>query len=234
MRTISLCITTYERYGFLIESFHQVLDDPRISEIVIVDDCSEKLLFDKIKLFCDPYPKIKLYRNESNQDCYRNKMLAISYSSNPWLILLDSDNIIDKKYVDKIFEIEEWERGIGAVYQPTFAYPNFDFREFSGVEITAKNVHEYMGRNMFDTALNAANYFVNKEVYLNVWDANTNPHTADSIYQNYNILKGGGTIKFIEGLQYFHRVHSESHYKNNNHKTGNFYQIIENRLKAMR
>lgn len=232
MRTISICLTTYQRYEFLIDSFHQVLDDPRVSEIVIVSDADEKLLYDKIKLFCDPYSKIKLFKNEVNLDCYKNKREAVSKSTNPWLVILDSDNVIDKKYLDKIFSIEFWEPD--TVYQPEFALPNFDFRAYANLLITKQNVHEYMGKPMFDTCLNAMNYFVNRDEYLNVWDGNVDPHTADSIYQNMNWLQSGNRIKIVDGLFYFHRVHGGSHYQNNNHLTGNTYQIIENRLKAMR
>jgi glycosyltransferase involved in cell wall biosynthesis len=232
MRTITLAITTFQRYEYLIDCFHQVLDDPRISEIVIVDDASDKLLFDKIKTFCDPYPKIKLHRNLSNQDCYRNKMTSVAYSSNPWCVIFDSDNVIDKKYLDNIYKYEFWEPD--TVYQPVFAQPQFDFRAYSDMLITKDNVHAYMGLPMFTTALNAMNYFVNRDEYLRVWDGNVNPHTSDSIFQNYNWLKGGNRIKFVPDLEYYHRVHSGSHYQNNNHLGGNVYQIIENRLKAMR
>lgn len=231
MRTISLCITTYERYELLIECFNQVLHDPRISEIVIVDDCSDPQLFQKIKLFCDPYAKIKLTRNAVNIDCYRNKRKAISLSTNDWGVIFDSDNTITKEYLDKIFAIEFWEPD--TVYQPTYAKPVFNFNEYAGHLITKHNVSGYMGKHMFDTSLNAMNYFVNTEEYLRVWDGNVNPHTSDSIYQNYNWLKEGNRIKFVEGLEYDHRIHDGSHYQKNNHLGGNFYEIIVNRLKNM-
>lgn len=231
MRTISLCITTYERYEYLIESFAQVIHDPRISEVVIVDDCSDPLLFAKIKLFCDPYSKIKLSRNSVNIDCYRNKRKAISLSSNDWCIILDSDNTITKEYLDKIFEIEFWEPD--TIYQPTFARPVFDFTEFNELLLSKANVHEHMGKKFFETSLNAMNYFVHGDEYLRVWDGNVNPHTSDSIYQNYNWLKGGNRIKYVPGLEYDHRIHEGSHYQKNNHLGGNFYEIIVNRLKSM-
>jgi hypothetical protein len=233
MRTITLALTTWGRYELLIESFVRVLTDPRVSEIVIVSDCDEKLLFDKIKLFCAPYPKIKLYYNISNQDCYRNKQIAISYSENPWLIIGDSDNVFSIEYVDKLFAIDPWENN--CVYQPDFAMPSFDFAEFSGHTITKENVSEHLKKyRMMSTCLNAMNYFVNRDEYLKVWDGNIEPHTADSIYQNYRWLDAGNKIKVVPGLSYFHRIHEGSHYQNNVHKTGRTYQIIENRLLAMK
>lgn len=232
MRTITLAITTYQRYELLLKSFEYVLHDDRISEIVIVDDCSDLGIFKEVKIFCDQFPKIKLYRNINNQDCYRNKMTAVSYSSNPWLILLDSDNQINHSYINALYNIDRWDNN--TVYQPVHAAPHFDFRAFSNKLVKKDNVAFLMGQQWFSTALNAMNYFVNRDEYLKVWDANVNPHTADSIYQNYRWLDAGNRIYFVEGLEYFHRVHDGSHYKNNNHKTGNFYSIIENRLKAMK
>lgn len=231
MRTITLAITTYQRYDLLLSSFGFVLNDDRISEIVIVDDASDKTVFDAIKKYCDQFPKIKLYHNISNQDCYRNKQAAVSYSSNPWLILLDSDNEITPKFLDAIYSYENWVDFVA--YQPVFAAPQFDFRQFSGHRITRHNVREYMDKHMFSTSLNAMNYFVNRDEYLRVWDGSVNPYTADSIYQNLNWLAGGNEIQFVEGMEYFHRVHDGSHYKNNNHKTGNFYELVENKLKHL-
>jgi glycosyltransferase involved in cell wall biosynthesis len=231
VRKISLCITTFQRYEYLIDSFHQVLDDDRVSEIILVDDCSDLDIFLKVKDFCDQYPKIKLYRNATNQDCYQNKMIAVSYSSNPWLVLFDSDNVIDKKYLDKIFEIDPWEEN--TIYQPDFAYPMFSFKDYSGDTITKQNVSGYMSRLMFSTSMNANNNFVNRDEYLKVWDGSRNPNTADSIYFNYCWLNAGNKIKFVDGLEYFHRVHSSSHYKLNNYKTGNFYREVEDKLKQL-
>lgn len=231
MRTITLAITTYNRYEFLIDCFLQVLDDERVSEIVIVDDASDKEIFDKVKSFCDQHPKIKLYYNISNQDCFRNKQIAVSYSSNPWAVIFDSDNVIDKKYIDRIFSIEEWS--IYTIYQPVFAQPHFDFSEFSGMIVDKHNVGSLMDRKMFSTSLNAMNYFVNRDQYLEAWKDDIDPHTADSIYVNSCWLDEGNKIYYVPGLEYYHRVHGSSHYKNNNHKTGDLYQRIENHLRSM-
>lgn len=231
MRTITLAITTYQRIDYTILCIAAVLSDERISEIVVVDDCSDKETFDKLKEFCDRHTKIKLYYNISNQDCYRNKKTAVSYSSNPWCIIFDSDNILFGSYLDALYEIKEWNPRV--VYQPVNAYPQFDFTEFSGVTINQHNVASYMDKKMFSTSLNAMNYFVNRDEYLRVWDGSVNPYTADSIYHNLRFLEAGNEIYFVPGMTYHHRVHDGSHYKINNHKTGNFYLEVENRLKQL-
>jgi len=82
--------------------------------------------------------------------------------------------------------------------------------------------------------LNAMNYFVNKEKYIEVWDGSINPHSSDSIFQNYNWLNAGYNIHFLEGMEYSHLVHDGSHYKANSHKDPEFYQKIEENLRNMK
>lgn len=42
MRKLSLCITTWNRTSLVHEAISKIIDDERISEIVINNDCSEQ------------------------------------------------------------------------------------------------------------------------------------------------------------------------------------------------
>jgi glycosyltransferase involved in cell wall biosynthesis len=227
-RQLSLCITTFNRFEMTVEAFYNVYYDDRISEIIIVDDASDIEIFKKLKEVCDAFPKVRLIRNAQNRDCYFNKATAIGYASNDYVIIMDSDNLISHDYIDKIFA-ETW--AVDTVLLPTFAKPHFDYRAFTGLIITRENVAEYMGKPMFATALNTMNYFVHKNTYLNAFDADTDPVTADSIFQNMNLLKKGDKLVFVDGLEYTHNVHSGSHYVNNVSRTPNgFYEKVEQEL----
>lgn len=231
-KPISLCIPTYERTDLLFESFQEVIDDDRISEVVIVDDKSSNAVWEELQKHAT-HPKIKLYRNEINEDCYRNKMTALSYASSDFAILLDSDNVIDKSYIDQLFKFPKWDRY--TIYTPDFAYPNFDFRAFSGFLITKENVAKWIDEPMFEVLLNAANYFVNVSEYLKVFDDSIDPVTSDSIYMAYRWLAIHNRIKIVDGMKYFHRVHNGSHYQNNVRRTPNgFHETILNNLRQMR
>lgn len=232
---ISLCITTYNRTELLFESFAQVLNDDRIREIVIVDDCSPEGVFEMVRQYCDKYPKIKFYYNEKNLGCYRNKREAVSKASNEWVILLDSDNVITPDYLNALPNVLNKTE----LVQPTFARPNFDFRRYEGHIIKSYNVAQYADLSTFTTALNAMNYFVNRDEYLRVWEDRPEPWTADSLLQNYNWLKAGNSIYFCPGLEYEHRIPTGkdshvSHYQEHHKKTGNLYNELVNKLKAMR
>lgn len=231
MRKISLCLTTYNRFELTMKCFEQVLDDSWIDEIVIVDDASDITIYNHLASTVKDMSKVKLYRNEINIDCYANKREAVSKATNEWVIIFDSDNIMTKEYVTKIYE-QMWLED--TIHAPVMAAPTFDYRAFSGMYVSHENVSEFMGINMFETALNTCNYFCNRDFYLKCFDPNINPHSSDSIFMNMQWLKKGGYIHFVPDLIYSHLIHDNSHYKNNCHKSPEFYEKIVQELKNMK
>lgn len=236
-RKISLCITNYNRFELLINSFIEVLNDDRISEIIISDDVSRQEIYRKIEDFVCFFPKIKLYRNAENQDCYKNKYTSLTYANNKWCILFDSDNTIKKDYLDSLYNIPNWDDYVACL--PSFAMPYFDYRPFAGRIISKENVAAEMHSPTFSTMLNTANCFVNKDFYIQCWDGSIDPHTSDSIYMNYRLLSNGGKLYVVPDLHYEHRVDNHQneemgHYVSNCHKTGNFHAEVEQKLKDLR
>lgn len=232
---ITLSITTFNREELLYESIDQVLNDDRISEIIISDDCSEYELYKRVYNYYRLVDKVKVTRTDTNIDCYRNKRKAISQASNEWVIILDSDNIISKAYIDCVENLIIAGVNTKTLYQPSFARPHFNFTKFESLFVNRHNVAFYMDDPTFQTMLNAMNYFVNRDEYIKVWEGSVDPVTSDSIYQNFNWLKAGNSIYIVPGLEYEHRIHEESHYKNNVRRTPNgFNKEIVNKLKAMK
>lgn len=232
---ISLCITTYNRTTLLYESFRQVLNDDRISEIIIVDDNSDEQTKTHLVSFMTEMKdtKVRIFFNETNLGCYHNKKKAVELASNEWVILFDSDNIISTKYIDALFSIPDIDSAKLLIH-PVFARPHFNFLAYEGKIITKNNVHQFASESTFTTALNAMNYFVNRSEYLRVWEQRSEPWTADSLLQNYNWINAGNAIYFCPGLEYEHRVHDGSHYKEHHRKTGNLYNELVQKLKNMR
>jgi glycosyltransferase involved in cell wall biosynthesis len=233
---ITLCLTNYNRTDLLFESFAQVIDDDRISEIVIVDDHSDIEVFNRVFEYTRSIPKVKLYRNNRNLDCYRNKREAVSHAHNEWVILFDSDNIMTKAYLDALFAVEQdWIAPNNIIYQPSAARPHFIFTSYSGLIVDKYNVSLHIEESAFSTMLNAMNYFVNRDEFLRVWDGSIDPVTSDSLFQNYNWLKAGNSIYVVPGLEYEHRVHNGSHYQNNVRRTPQgFHDSIIQKLKELK
>ena len=228
MKKISIAIPSWNRYEMTLESFASVMDDERIEEIIISDDASDIDLYYTLKAAVSSMPKVKIFRNKENQDCYKNKCIAASLCKSEFITLFDSDNQLNKEYLDAIYN-EEWDEK--TIFAPSFARPTFDYRAFSGLTITKENVNEYFDKPMFSTMLNTMNFFINRKQYLDIWDGEVNPVTADSIYFNYCWLAAGNKIKVVEGMEYEHLVHSGSHYVNNVSRTGNFYEEVETKIK---
>lgn len=233
MRTITLAVTHFNRFPMLIESFAKVLKDDRVNEILISDDASDTETFSKLLDYCKPIEKIKLYRNASNQGVYRNKYQSVLYSSNPWVIVFDSDNVIDKGYIDKLYEIEEWDPKV--VYCPAFAKPKFDYRHFTKVPfITKRNAGKYFKERQFDCLINTMNCFVNREEYLKVYDPDVEPSAADSAYFNFRWLMADNVMCVVDGLEYEHRIHNGSHYIQNIASSNAFHSKMMNAFKYMK
>src|SRR3989304_7109193 len=209
---ITLCLTTYNRTQLLFNSFVQLIDDDRVSEIIIVDDCSREDVYQTVVWYCKDISNVKLYRNSVNIDCYRNKREAVSKATNEWVILGDSDNVFTEDCVDHVFNMIHFAKSVNdklspsVLFQPSFAKPHFNFMNYAGVTYRKGNISEFISDPTFQTMLNAANYFVNRDEYLKVWDGSCNPVTSDSIFMAYNWLKAGNSIYVVPGLEYEHRI----------------------------
>lgn len=235
MKTISLCLTNWNRNELLLESFAQVLDDDRISEIIISDDCSELPNYDLLGKSLIQWPKVKLFRNKDTVGCYRNKARAISLASNEYVIIFDSDNVIDKSYIDALYKVE-WNPDI--ILQPEYAKPAFNFTPWSGMTIDKDNVADLFNtsnaaKGQFDCLLNVMNYFVHRDTYLKVWEDCPEPFAADTILQNYNWFNSGRKMFVVPGMQYYHRLHTGSHFIAHEKKSRELHKEVADKIKMM-
>lgn len=211
---LSLCITTYQRTNLLYESYSKVIDHPLISEVVIVDDCSEMSIWNDLKKNCI-HPKIRLYRNEENLNMSRNKREAISKASNDWAIILDSDNILYPEYLDSLI-INMLNPNL--IFHPDFAEPEHDYTYWSGTGITKGNARRFLDKPEFRCLLNNCNYVVNRDEYLRVYKYDETIKESDTIYFNTLWLEAGNGFYVVPGMKYHHRKHSGSGWLNGDHK----------------
>lgn len=208
---LSLAITTYMRYEMTVESFAQVIDDPRIDDILILDDASTDGSYEKLKKHLEGNEKVRVIRQAQNRNMSLNKRDAIALSKNDWVIIFDSDNIISPKYLDAFYgQIERDGRPLDfCIYIPDFAKPQFDYRKFAGMTYGVMKrppVHDSMGNCM----MNTANYIVNRQEYVKHYQYNAEHICSDTIWFNYNWWKAGNTFYVVPGMEYEHRVHPGS------------------------
>lgn len=205
---ISLAITTYNRYEMTIQSFAQVIDDPRISDIVILDDASTDGSYEKLRDYFVGNQKVRVIRQAENRGMMENKKDAIGLMNYSWGIILDSDNTFGVDYLDALFKEPFFITN--CIYCPEWARPNFDYRAFSNITITRKNVNDFLPKPMFEQNLNTGNYFVHRDTYLKFYEYNKDIKETETLYFAYNWLKHGNAFKIVNGMQYDHLVHSNS------------------------
>ena len=124
-RKISLAIPADNSSKFILDTLKYVIDNERVDEIIISDDFSDdyEQLIAKIK---GVSPKIKVFKNKQNLGGFGNKYVAISKCKNRRAILLDSDNSLSENYIDKLFEIPEWESDM--IYCPDFGKSELNYK----------------------------------------------------------------------------------------------------------
>jgi len=209
---LSLAITTYNRYELTIESFAQVIDDTRIDDIVILDDCSADGSYEKLRDYFKGNDKVRVIRQAQNRGMSLNKRDAIALSKNEWVIIFDSDNIIGGDYLDALGADmqkngrppETW------ILMPSFAKPGFNYNEFSGKTFSRSHVTDFFGYKMAECLLNTCNFLVNRDAYLRVYEPNMDMKATDTAWFNYLWLKSGGSFFVVPGMEYYHRQHAGS------------------------
>jgi len=209
---ISVCIATMDRWSFLQETIPQYLENDLIDEIVISDengaDCMQ--LFKKYGM----HAKLRLYSNRQRLGAFLNKARAVSYARNSWVCVADSDNFIPRSY----FEAALRHMGdTNVVYMPSWQKPykgdaQFDNRKFIGHDFTLSNV---LDRYDVPTEifLQSGNYICAKSLFLSAMPSHgidRQCNGLDALYKSYLILKAGGVIRAIPGMEYGHSVHDGS------------------------
>lgn len=204
---ISIAITSYNRIALTLKSFAKVVDDDRISEIVIVDDCSKRPIFDELQKGIT-HPKVKLIQNKENLGMSRNKAKAISLCENEWVIILDSDNEIDTDYIDAFYKHFSADRKV--FYCPSFARPNFDYRKYEGRSFDAISIKHHLKESEMQCLLNTSNYVVNRDWFISIYKHDPSVKETDTHWVNYLNLKAGGGLFVVPKMEYDHLVHKDS------------------------
>lgn len=223
---LSLCITTYNRYEMTIESFAQVLNDDRIDDIVIMDDCSQQQVkydfYSWMLRTQNGGGKVRFIEQSQNVGMSRNKRDAIANAKNEWCIIFDSDNVIGPDYLDAFYKDINLPSQFSnkyidhIIFCPDFAKPNFDYRAFSAKKpptyglYDAKDAARCIIDSRFNCLMNTCNYIVNRDYYLKTYQHNHEHKASDTIWHNYNHLKSGGIFRVVQYMQYAHRVHKGS------------------------
>jgi len=219
MSGISLAITSFDRSDFVVRSFIQVLSNELIDEIVIVDDHSDTGIFIKLWNLINTLgnKKIKLHRNPANLKPLLNKYNAVKKCRNEWVILLDSDNVIDDNFVEVVNRLDKKNDIIYCPGMPRRLDGSamWNFKIFKHLILDKKTVKKHIDDPLFSTLLNTGNYFCNRKQYMDVIEdklhnyENTKLSANDAMYFSYLWILGGNKMKVVPDLSYVHYQHGE-------------------------
>lgn len=204
MIPLTFCFTTFNRVSLTIKAVNSIIDDSRIENIIVLDDHSEPNVFDQLFHYFRDFPKVSLYRNEENLGMSKNKAKAISLSPTEWCVIVDSDNTFPKEYIDAIEKVGELLPD--TIYCPQKAAPNFDFSKFAGRTFDRNNIKELAIDSMGNVCLNTANYVVNKDEYLRVYQYNSEMKATDTVWFALLWLSIGNKFHIVKDMEYDHLV----------------------------
>lgn len=203
----SLAITNYNRTIDIENILQENHNDSRINEIIISDDCSTDETVRFIKNLQLRFSKLKQITHFKNVGAYINKIQAVSYCKNDWVILLDSDNNINSEYIDCC---EKSKLNTNTIYAPTFAKPMFDFPGLYNVTLSSlDDIKSELDKNSLaiQIALNTGNYLVPKHNYINIASKYMNIKYTEVFSLAVAWLEHNNNIHFVEGMTYTHKVH---------------------------
>ena len=231
-RTISVAIPHYNGAKMAHVSLFNILNDPRIAEILFLDDGSKTEEFNRLKTKLKPFAqKVKLFRRDANWGPFANKLQAVGLCASDWVVLLDYDNTLLPEYLETIFNIAVWEKS--TIYCPGFAYPYFDFRKSLGdtvIDLSATS--SMINSGLFNRRFfNDGNYFLHRDSYVQYlkpfWNYSV---IADVIFANYLWLSAKNTLKVLRNARYIHRIHVKSTWLTNLKESVRVFNSTEKRL----
>ncbi len=225
---ISLCIPTMKRFDTFLQknliSYIVALTKNIIDEIIICDETGED--YEKImNLFGDVInndTRIQVHKNESRLGVFKNKLKVCSFAKHKYIALIDSDNFCDEKYFITAKEYIQKNEGMfpsSIILSPSFAKPNFSFKDFENNIITKHNIRQFMYHDMFLTLLNTGNYILTKCSIENIIYDESIMHkitACDVIYFNLLLFQQFEDLELhiVKNLEYSHVVHDGSTYLN--------------------
>lgn len=228
---LSVAITTYCRYDWTIRCIEQLLNDDRIDDFVILDDCSPDGSYSKLNDYYKANPKVTVIQQAFNRKMAANKRDAILLCKNESVLIGDSDNIFDSSYIDAIQKCFPLQNNV--IYCPVIGEPNLNYTPFEGILIDKNNIKDYIDKPYFSALENTCNYVVNKMFYAECWKENKEVRGIDTHWHLYNHLKNGGAIFVVPECKYIHTTHDGSEWMKDAAYNMKQYKEIDELIKAL-
>ena len=204
-KNLSVIITTYNSENTIKETLISILNKNLffIDEILIVDDGSVDNTISIIKMFQKENLKIKLFINKINRGGGYARNKGIKNSKNFWIYILDSDDLVDRKSLRKLFKAAlkynqcvHYEKAKYFTIKKKIKFI-FNYGKFYKNEITLKKLLDNLGVFL-------VNGIINKSIWKKIGGYPEFHHWDTQCFSFRCLLKS--KIRIIKNTFYFHRA----------------------------
>lgn len=225
---ITLGFMNYNSFSYIerqLANDYFTLSNGIINEIVIQDDCSVDD-FEKLKKL--QTSNVKVFQNEKRLKPLLGRINLVNNCSNDWVIIMDSDNFLDRKSFEVLTPYLNSLRE-NIIYCADYARPEFSYKYISNALLDFKTVRQHIAR--LSCFLNTGNYLVNKKRYLeiaNQIDPSYAEYTLEVMYYAYLWLKNGNYLKCVENFEYDHTMRDDCFSLTNDRSHNEIFQRLCN------
>jgi hypothetical protein len=206
-------VTPFYNTGYLAHQILECIEDERIDEMIIVDDCSLEGEAEMLKMEIAKHPKVKYFRNEKNQGELKTRIRGTELAKNDWVIFLDGDNSLTESYLDEIYRIPQWRSDV--IYCPDFGnIKHINYIPLAGNYINKESIKPLLNNSLYlmSMFLNTGNYFMHRQSYLEtaIPLQGIPKHEYGDIIIAESWLDAGHYFFVVDGMRYVHRRRKNS------------------------
>jgi hypothetical protein len=228
---ISLSFLNYNSYDYIVKQLsldYFTMSNNIINEIIIQDDCTDD--YNNLKLL--EKENIKVFQNTKRLKPLLSRIEILKNCNNDWVLLMDSDNFLDKNSFDNLFKVLT-ELKDNTIYSPDFARPAFNYKKYSNTVIDFDFAKKEINQDTFQAFLNTGNYLVPKQNYLKIAEKieqEYHEHMIEVMYYNFLWLKNGNYIKCVENYEYDHTMRGDSFSRRCEHDWRPIFKSIKDKF----
>lgn len=201
-KLVSVIIPAYNVESYIEECLNSILNENLNLEVIIVDDGSKDKTVEIIK---EKYKNIKIISQENKGPSLARK-IGFSYSKGEYIVFIDSDDYIEKGYLEELYKKIE-EENVDIVIAPIKYYDgkNYNLMEEKRFNKKVLESKEYICELLKGNCITSCSNKIYKRKVLedNVFLGGV--HYGEDCYTVVKTLLNSKKISFIEGKSYIYR-----------------------------